>query len=593
MAVSGFFDGSAWRIRFAPIQAGDWSFRVKALDRGGKAEWGPSRFSCEESNHRGFARIEGRWLRFSGGTVFFGVGHNNGWQFDLEQPSFVQMVQQGENLLSFWLASPWVQPGWSGMDHRAPIENVAGGIGQYDQTVCAYLDGLVRRAEEAGIYLLPSIWSHGQLRQDGTHPWGEGYWENNAYSGVCAAEDFFKRQVSGTDTPQWRYQKAFYRYLLARWGYSRAIVGWVGLAEIDGTTAWYAEAGVSGNHPQAQAWCAAVRALFAAADPYRRNASGAYPLVTTRTDYYTGFADWSSGEDLRASDTYTQESQDLGISKAIADQTRAMLESRTPSPPVFHAEFGGNLPWATQPRHLHNGIWSGTTAGAALVPMLWCDGGSFPLLTDPTYGSDMRKQLSHLSAFTKGISYIGDAGLAAATLSLNDPNARGWGLLLSDRGFAWVQSTSGSIGGQSLALSLLTSGLYRIRWYDVWTSGSTPIFTQDGCRVESDGVLRVSVPLSSKTDWALTFERTGDLDMTPPSIVARAVILKGRTSPGTIALFVDGVSIPIKADWSWEREIGGLGAVAREIPIQAFDDQGRQASRLVIVNSRLIFFSSY
>ena len=49
-------------------------------------------FSCTTSDDPGWARIEGRHLRFvESNKVTFAVGHNNGWQDDVEQPSFANM----------------------------------------------------------------------------------------------------------------------------------------------------------------------------------------------------------------------------------------------------------------------------------------------------------------------------------------------------------------------------------------------------------------------------------------------------------------------------------------------------------------------
>ena len=58
-------------------------------------------------------------------------------------------------------------------------------------------------------------------------------------------------------------QKNFYRYLLARWGYSRAIAGWVAVVEIDGTTGYVL------NSAQTTTWATKLKSYFVTNDLYR------------------------------------------------------------------------------------------------------------------------------------------------------------------------------------------------------------------------------------------------------------------------------------------------------------------------------------
>jgi VCBS repeat-containing protein len=491
--INGFYDGSSWRIRFAPDDTGNWVIDVEAVDASGSATWSGG-FTCTDTGQQGFARIDGHYLRLSTGEALFAVGHNNGWQDGpegVELPTLADMKSRGENLLSFWLAAPWDLPSW-GPERaaRSPIENIEQGIGNYNQAACAYIDGVVGRAEAAGVYLLPTIWSHGQLRASG-HSWGTGWWDSNAYSTVCSAAEFFQRTDASGDTPQWRLQKNFYRYLIARWGYSRAIAGWVGMCEIDGTTGWVADAA------QATSWCAAVRDYFRLNDPFRANAAGDAPIAFTKLNS----ASWGVG-DLRATDNYAQQSSDVNVALAIGGDTETMWTSGNP---CFHAEFGGNTSsGASQPAHLHNGVWAGSSAGAAATPLVWCDGGDFPMLTDASVGEDMRSQLEYLAEFMDGISYNGDAALAPATLTVTH-NCRAWGMSKGDRGFVWVQNPYGTMGGQTLTISGIAQGSYSVLWYDAWTSGQTPCHIGSASVATEGGDLVVTVPVLARGDIACKF----------------------------------------------------------------------------------------
>ncbi len=386
--VNGFYDGSEWRIRFSPDEVGAWSYTVTATDSRGTAVWTGGSFDCVASTHRGWVRVDDLagvtdWdrLRHASGEVFFGVGHNTGWQYNVEQPPLADMAAQGENLLSFWMAVPWAEPAWASVrepywDDRSAIESLTGGgLGNYNQAACDYIDGVVSRAQAAGVCLMPTIWSHGELRDVG-HPWGAGWWDNNAYNAICTATEFFETDDgSGGDTEQWRLQKNYFRYLIARWGYSRAVAGWIAVCEMDGTT------GYVNDSATAEAWCAEVGDYFRANDYWRLNSAGKYPMASSKTDFAGDYASWNPGFDLNTSDSYASQYNDIQVASTIASETQALRGLGLPS---FHAEFGGDVrSGATEPLHLHNGIWAGLASGACMTPLTWTDGDGWPMLWTP------------------------------------------------------------------------------------------------------------------------------------------------------------------------------------------------------------------
>jgi hypothetical protein len=484
----GFYDGAAWRVRFAPGSVGRWSYSVVAQDSSGLSNAAAGEFTCVDSPHAGWAAISGNYLRLSNGKVLFAVGHNTGWQGDVEQPPLSEMAARGENLLSFWLAQPWAKPSdGAAAARRAPIENIDQGVGQYNQAACDYLDGVVARAEAAGVYLLPTLWSHGQLRVPGT-PWPDGWWDKNPYKNLCSASDFYKTTSAGADTPQWQRQKNFYRYVIARWGHSRAIAGWVLLCEIDGTT------GYVQNAADALGWCFAAQAHFAQLDPLRRNALGRYPIGVSKTDEGASPA-WNAWMDLRLIDSYLKKSDNYGVASTIASETALM---RSGGAPGLHSEFGGRVVsgGATQPTHLHNGIWAGAASGAAMTPLVWCDGGEYPMLT-----SAMQDHLQYLSQFMSAVDYLGAPDLAPAAPTPGVSGWLSWCMKTPDRAYGWLLNPSGNLTATSLTLAGFTPGDYRVEWFDVWSSGATPLRT-DALTVPAGGALAASVPALARRDIA-------------------------------------------------------------------------------------------
>ncbi|HYF51101.1 MAG TPA: DUF5060 domain-containing protein [Planctomycetota bacterium] len=477
----GFYDGSSWKIRFAPTLTGTWTYRVTAQDSKSTSNSATFSLNCTASSDPGFAQISGQFLKFSNGATTFFTGQNNGWQYDLEQPSFSTMKSCGLNVMSFWMNSPWITPTETDpvKRRRVPIENVTNGVGKYNQEACAYIDGLVERAEAAGVYLLPSIWSHGNCRDTG-HPWGQGWWYNSAYKSVCTAIDFFKTTSANKDTAQWALQKNYYRYIIARWGYSRAVVGFVSMVELDGTTGYYR------NSTQAVNWTVAVRNYFAANDPYRTNSLGKHPIGASKTDWDGTATNWNGG-DLFGIDSYRDQFNDTEVASRLAGQTASMRAHSTLRP-AFHFEFGGDcltaeeaaqnpLPaHATQPLHLHNGLWAATAAGACVSPLVWCDGGHFPMLTDAVVGEQMISELQKLSSFMSGLSYYGSATYAPRSVS--SASARGWSMGAGSEGFAWVQTTSGTMSGKSFTINSVAAGTYTVLWFNPWSSTSTPLHSE-------------------------------------------------------------------------------------------------------------------
>jgi VCBS repeat-containing protein len=246
----------------------------------------------------------------------------------------------------------------------------------------------------------------------------------------------------------------------------------------------------------------------------------------TKTDVPT----WDGGFDLRATDSYQQQSNNIEVAYTIATETRTMRGS---GKPCFHGEFGGDtLSGATQPAHLHNGIWAGTSAGAAMTPLLWCDGGNFPMLS-----ADMQAHLQYVAQFMAGIDYLGRSDLAAASISCTGSYTytryhRGWGMKCSDRGYVWIQRTSYTVGGCTLNVAGLAAGDYTVAWYNVWASGQNAIQTAT-VTVGTGGVLQAAIPALSRADIACKFSRVAPNN---PPVASDQVVETNEDIPVAITL---------------------------------------------------------
>lgn len=510
--IPGYYDGTIWRIRFAPNAEGAWSYVIKATDSSRTDSRTGGTFTCAGSSGHGWVRVAERWYKHADGTPFCPVGHNTGWQDNVEQPAFstlTALAGSAPRLVSFWLCQPWATSGT-----RAPIEQQRLGDWIYNQTTCAYIDGVVDRAAAAGVYLLPSIWIHDQLR-DATHSWNRdvdedgigdnpGNWDSaiNPYKAINPDPiSFFTLQDGDAPSEQWIRQQAFCRYLTARWGWSPAIAGWVGIVELNGTN------GGENTPAQAGAWTQAMDGWFVAHDPYR-SVGGHHPIAFSVTDWVIPpFLDPEDSLSQRAIDSYRWERDDAQIGPMLAEEVLSMAAAGGRKP-VLVTEFGGNTTAdpgqvpdrATQPLHLHNGIWASWIAGAAMPALQWCDVSPFPMLNP-----EMSGHLSSLAGFIGRQGWISDetqAVIPVADTGRGDVQA--WCRQVGDRGVAWMLRTNGTddLAGAAISVSA-TNGRYARWWYDSWTGDESTPVTVD----VTDTTLRLTAPSSPNPDVAVSWQR--------------------------------------------------------------------------------------
>lgn len=114
----------AWKVRFAPHQAGAWQVKLVAQDSDGSTETLPLTFSVSNSDRKGFIRVaarDARYFAFDDGTYFPALGYNMNYD-DLSwnnpvldnQENFRIMKENGIQLVRAWL-SQWgiYGPSWN------------------------------------------------------------------------------------------------------------------------------------------------------------------------------------------------------------------------------------------------------------------------------------------------------------------------------------------------------------------------------------------------------------------------------------------------------------------------------------------------
>lgn len=478
--VNGFWTGSQWKIRFAARQSGAWNVTVKLRDAASESAISKS-FTVTPGSKPGYIQQstqDPRYFEYSNGTPYYGVGFCRAWSVGSVPNFFADMAANGCNLLVYWL------PHWDNM-----LVTNGTGYARYDMTRAQRIDDVVAQCEARDIALILTIWNHDELR-DSTHSWGNAsFATQNPFVQISNATGFFSNQTS------WKYQQNLYRYIIARWGYSRAIGMWQTVSEITGTNAIYDPIALSTNPA---GWHAKITRYFSENDPFD------HPITGSKH----GDLDWPEGfslMDVPQIHSYDTANNKVGIAARIAHWTDLM--SSRYAKPNFIGEFGtSNL--ALEPDFLHNGIWAGIMSGAAATPMLWNDGNAWGDMT-PQMFTHMR----HLRSFADAIDWS-DANFhitnvfGTSYFYTNLSGGKIWGLRSSTKAIAWLQDTTPgeTIAGAQITFTGMPPGNYVPRFYNTWTG----VWSAGSLTVADKGRVTVMCPSFSR-DIAVLLEQDDTL----------------------------------------------------------------------------------
>ena len=464
---------------------------------------------------------------------------------DREKELFAPMRAAGFNLLNQWMApwefllvhhdraEFWRQP--DGRWKRLPLDKTGRWKPYqcYDQGRARAFDALVKQCEggpqKPTIRMLLSPLPH-QCLQVKEHPWGgqESGWSPkndagaqtlerlNGFSGFrknMAVWDFFKadpaRPLNDWRSQLFDHQANFFRYITARWGYSRAIGVWVLIDELDAVggvvgvmserTGWW-------GHPQCGRWLANMIRMFRAqlvrsdglryqGDPFR------HPLHAATTSHGGGAVrggnlDWAGGPRDARPDifgwhwcpslwaAYTWSGSWMQTIDGVASYSKApigsvpRLISESGAPDRYTAT---DPPSKLYPTLYHHAIWAAILSGQAGTPMDWDDGKHFGelrwrerrgIFDRKAYPIDHAAQLSALRRFLNDLNPETLAPCSAKGARVEctgDPILRLYALYSikrPDAVYGWLYSPAGT---PKFTVRGLAPGAYKLNWYDAWT----------------------------------------------------------------------------------------------------------------------------
>jgi len=454
--IWGFYNPSSWAslwmVRFSPTEKGTWRYVVRVTDSEGTASGRIGSFTAVESPHHGFLKIAAnqRYLQYDDGTSFYGVGmwYNDSYELfeegKITEEGLDHLTKHGANFISFF---------------PTPLETMGTGLGRYDQSRCGRLDQLFAWCEQRDIHISWNIWFHSYLSMA---VWGDGNarYRNNPYKLVSRAADFFGSAEA------WDYQQKLYRYIIARWGYSRALFLWFVVDEINGTEGW-----AQGDQAVAEQWCRKVDRYFNEHDPYGR------PTTGTQSG---GIKQWWPGGykifDIAAREIYEAQGHPMPRSGKIGpnDESPLRFSYRNYATQVERLwnQFGkpamiGECGWdhtyyePGMPGYLamyHNVLWVSLANGLCASPFWWA-------YSDWINDGVVTNQMLYFSQFVSDIDF---ADLYLEPADVTASNCDAWAMKSDKLIFGWVVNPHVTVANESFTISGLPEGRYEVRLYRTW-----------------------------------------------------------------------------------------------------------------------------
>ena len=221
VAVPAFFDdGSTWRVRLTPDRPGRYLLEAVILNGTNVSPRHIDRreFVVSGKPAPGFVRVEpkdGTRFVFDDGEAYYPFGCNVGWSTrTLDVPGYLtRLGQAGANWSRVWMTHfdqknlDWeTRKRWR--------------VGDLSLDAARKWDAIIETAEQQGIYLQMVLQHHGQYSTHTDSNWRSHPWNKANGGWLDSAAEFF------TDEQAQALTRTKYRYIVARWGYSPAIMAW-------------------------------------------------------------------------------------------------------------------------------------------------------------------------------------------------------------------------------------------------------------------------------------------------------------------------------------------------------------------------------
>jgi len=476
--IWGFYNPSSWSalwmVRFTPDETGTWRVIVKVKDREGTAESKVREIPVVGSDHRGFVKIapNQRYLQYGDGSPFYGVGmwYNDGYERfnkgQITERGLDELKSHGGNFISFF---------------HSPLETMGTGLGRYDENRAGRLDEVFEWCEQRDIQISWNIWFHSYFSEA---VWGGGNarYRNNPYRLVASADSFY------TSPEAWKYMEKLHRYMVARWGYSRALILWFVVDEINGTEGW-----LKGGSAGAEQWSQKVHDWLKANDPYRR------PTTGTQSGGIKQW--WAAGYqifDIAAREIYELQGHPMppgGKPNVVSEnptkfsylnyakQTQDLWNGFNKPAIIGECGYDHTYYEVGTPGYVemyHNALWAGLANGLSMTPFWWANG-------DYINDSVFTRTLPFFARFVRDINFSG-AEYKPVVVKVTEGD--GWAMQSDALTFGWVVNPLNGIASETMTIPGLPDGEYDVHLYRPWRGVYAPMITA----ASKGGELMVKLP---------------------------------------------------------------------------------------------------
>lgn len=430
-----------FRIRFSPNEIGIWNYTFLVTNAGGSSAAATGSFQAISSNSKGFVRKnETNYLGFDNGEQYIPIGQNLAWQKSnpyLDYKRWLESMGSAKaNFMRLWLAAWGV-----GIEWKVGTGGGYDGLKKYKQNNAWYIDYIVDKCKEQGIYMMFCINHHGQVSSTVNPNWSENPY-NAVNGGPCASTWNFFDNLTAKNLHKNRL-----RYIVARWGYSTNIMSWELFNEVsytDNFTSVSVKTAV-------RDWHVEMAQFLKQKDPMKH-------LVTTSFGSEEDSTLWQKPEmDFTQNHAYTNATN---IELILSEISRANVKKY--NKPSLNGEFGLNPSSSSlstiDPNgiHIHNALWATTLSGAMGAAGTWW----WESYIEPKNLYYHFKPLSNFIATvqlrtenyktTKAASFGGNAGG-----DLTVAPGSGWGLVL---GSNFTIDAAGSISPSVTQLGIYLYG---------------------------------------------------------------------------------------------------------------------------------------
>jgi cellulase (glycosyl hydrolase family 5)/uncharacterized protein DUF5060 len=545
-----------WKVRFAPSLTGMYSYDI-LVDEGGSVSSFPNlgTFTCTEAQRKGFIRLDPRdatCLAYDDGTPRLNVGHNVCWlpkELGDCQTYFTKMASAGENWTRIWMC-PWTNDGWVMIEYST--DHWSGnfsGVGTYSLQTSQRLDSVIELAEQLGIGIQLVLQYHGLFSTT-----TNANWDDNPYNAARPQDGGFLQNPEDffTHAEAIRLTKNKYRYIIARWGYSPAILAWELWNEVQYTDGW------NQNPDQVVAWHAELAQYVRNIDPFEH-------LITT-SSHQQGFENIWSLPNIDLIQVHRYGTPVIGYFEDIATELRSTYDK-----PVLIGEYGAGsvngMNSESQPHDLpepfrsqmldalvlHNGIWSAFHSKSS-AHLWWWDNyidpfdfySEFAPLSDYMHGEDLAGLEKAPRAVSGADSYFANPLLTNFTAESTQTE-----FTLQDNRFPGMENLSQWLHGSSkpslrsdptFHLTMLETGELVIHVQNVSSWGIISLrVLVDSVQVFSDSYANgtsnftISVPLGAG-EQSIQIENTGQDWFQIPSYEFRPNQISPLDSVGLIGM---------------------------------------------------------